>query len=34
MQQAGFANPEHVGATGFKTSQYTAGALFMAVKIV
>jgi len=33
MKQAGFSNVECPGKTGFKTSQFTVGALFRAAKI-
>jgi hypothetical protein len=32
MEQVGFADVESPGKTGFRTSQYTVGALFMANK--
>jgi len=32
MQQAGFLNVESPGKTGFKTSEFTVGALFRATK--
>jgi hypothetical protein len=33
MAQAGFSNVEFLGQTGFRTSQFTVGALFGATKI-
>jgi hypothetical protein len=33
MEKAGFSKVEYRGATGFRTSQYTVGALFKASKI-
>jgi hypothetical protein len=32
MKQVGFSGMEFVGETGFRTSQYTVGALFRAIK--
>jgi hypothetical protein len=32
LQEAGFKEVEYAGGTGFRTSQYTVGALFRAVK--
>jgi hypothetical protein len=32
MEKAGFEKVEFAGMTGFRTSQYTVGALFRAVK--
>jgi len=33
MEKAGFSNVESPGKTGFRTSQFTIGALFKAIKI-
>ena len=33
MKQVGFSNVESPGATGFRTSKFTVGALFKATKI-
>ena len=33
MEQVGFSNVESLGETGFRTSQFTVGALFRATKI-
>jgi hypothetical protein len=33
MEEAGFKEVEWLGMTGFRTSQYTVGALFKAKKI-
>jgi hypothetical protein len=32
MEQAGFSDVEYLGATGTRTSKYTIGALFRAIK--
>jgi hypothetical protein len=32
LQEAGFEEVEYAGTTGFRTSQYTVGALFRAGK--
>jgi hypothetical protein len=32
MKQAGFSKVEYLGVTGIRTSKYTIGALFRAIK--
>jgi len=32
MEKVGFSDVEFLGETGFRTSQYTVGALFRAIK--
>lgn len=34
MEKVGFSNVEFLGTTGFRTSKYTVGALFRALKTV